>query len=41
MINQAVLQYKAGLISLVELKKVLDFVNMGSDNRYIKLSDLI
>ena len=33
--------YKAGLISEVELQKEIDFVNMGSDTRFITIGNLI
>ena len=33
--------YKAGLISEIELQKEIDFVNMGSDTRFITIRDLV
>ena len=41
MLWEKVRLFKAGLISEEELQKAIDFVNMGSDTRFITLKDLI
>ena len=41
MLDNQVQLYKAGLISEAELQRAIDFVNMGSDTRFITIRDLI